>query len=93
MFWKITKRLEQNVSVILQEFQIIAILENPSKDDFSNSKENSFCRVPLQQIVNSIKVYLFIFFGGGRGGGVEIGEFSRSRHKEQLLLYSSEHIK
>ena len=44
MFWIITKGLEQNLSIILQESHIIAILENPSKDDLTNSKENNYCR-------------------------------------------------
>ena len=51
MFWKITKVLEQNLSIIVAEFQIIAILENPSKGDLSNFKENNYRRVPLQQIL------------------------------------------
>ena len=45
-----SKGLEQNLSIILQEFHIIAILKNPSKDDPSNSKENNYRMVPLQQI-------------------------------------------
>ena len=48
MFSKITKRFEQNLSIILQEFYVIATLENLSKDGLSNSKENNYRRVPLQ---------------------------------------------
>ena len=52
MFRKITKGLKQNLSIILQEFHIIAILENPSKDDLKvNSRENNYRRFPLQQIL------------------------------------------
>ena len=51
MFSRTTKGLEQNLSIILQEFQIVAILENLSKDDLSTSKRNNYCGVPPQQIV------------------------------------------
>ena len=48
MFLKITEGIEQTLSIILQEFHIIAILGNSSKDDLSNSKENNYRKVPLQ---------------------------------------------
>ena len=39
MFRKITKELEQNLSIICKKFRIIAIPGNPSKYDLINSKE------------------------------------------------------
>ena len=49
MLRKIIKGLEQNLSIILQGFHIIAIFENTSKYD-SDSKEDIYREVPLQQI-------------------------------------------
>ena len=50
MFRKFAKGPEQNLSII-QLFAwipyIIAILENPLKDDLNDSKENAHRRVPL----------------------------------------------
>ena len=50
MFRKFAKGPEQNLSII-QLFAwipyIIAILENPLKDDLNDSKENAHRRIPL----------------------------------------------
>ena len=50
MLRKIIKGVEQNLSIILQGFHIIAIFENTSKYDISDSKEDIYREVPLQQI-------------------------------------------
>ena len=48
MFRKFAKGPEQNLSIICKDsIYKIAILENQSKDDLSDSKENYHRRVPL----------------------------------------------
>ena len=48
MFRKFSKGPEQNLSLFSRIPYIIAVLENPSKDDLSDSKGNDNRRIPLQ---------------------------------------------
>ena len=47
MFRKFATGPEQNLSIFARIQYTIAILENPSKDDLSDSKKNAHRRVPL----------------------------------------------
>ena len=50
MFTKIIKGVKPDFINHLQGFHIIAISENTSKDDISDSKEDTYPGIPLQQI-------------------------------------------
>ena len=76
----------------MQGYHTIAILENISKYDISDLKEDNYSVVPLQQKKEKKKKNLFkknsttVIF-------LEFSEFFQNRHNEQLLTNSSGNIK
>ena len=75
----------------MQGFHIIAILENPSKDDLSDSKESASSGSTLVNLDAVNQLYQKILHHGFFF--LEFDKFSQNRHKEHLKLSSSEHIK
>ena len=90
MFRKIAKDLNKIYHLFAKIPRIITILENPSKDVLSDSKENVSYASTLVNLDALSQLYQKTL---PRGFFFEFGKFSRNRDKDQLKLNSSEHIK
>ena len=77
----------------MQGFHILATSENTSKyDEISDSKEETFRGVPLQQILDAASQRL-LQKKLECGFVLQVGKFFQNKHKKQLLVNNSENIK
>ena len=90
MFRRIIEGLQQNLSIICEHsIYVIAISENISKYDISDSKEDTYRGVPLQQIW-MLQANNFSKKNSTTDFFWSLAHFCQNRRKEQLFVNSSE---